>query len=356
MSNISDLTGIEAFINLTEFSCYGNQLTNIDLTQNTALTYLNCEDNQLTILDLSHNSVLDILYCDNNQLTSLNLNGAISLETLYCSENQLTSLDLSTNTILTGIWCPYNQITSLDLTQNMSTTGVSLDCWDNALTNLDIRNGLNNTWLSMKCFNNPNLTCINVDDSLFMYNWMATSPNPPQVQIDPQQYFSNNCPSATSSLCDSVVIFYNYMDTTITPNLIYFDVQVSGFGPNVGYPGFVLINNLGDTIAYENLNTAGNVFTLMPNAIETRFLEIIQNFSLPFNGFIHLVDGWFAGNPNTECIYPFYIAGITSIEEESINKKLLKVIDILGRETQQTSQPLFYIYDDGTVEKRVTVE
>ena len=38
MANISDLTGIEAFINLTEFSCYGNQLTNIDLTQNTALT------------------------------------------------------------------------------------------------------------------------------------------------------------------------------------------------------------------------------------------------------------------------------------------------------------------------------
>ena len=35
MSNISDLTGIEDFINLTEFSCYGNQLTNIDLTQNT---------------------------------------------------------------------------------------------------------------------------------------------------------------------------------------------------------------------------------------------------------------------------------------------------------------------------------
>ena len=57
-------------------------------------------------------------------------------------------------------------------------------------------------------------------------------------------------------LCDSVVIIYNYVDSTTTPNLIYFDVQVSGFGP-VGYPGFVLLNNLGDTIAYENFNTAG---------------------------------------------------------------------------------------------------
>ena len=159
------------------------------------------------------------------------------------------------------------------------------------------------------------------------------------------------------SLCDSVVIIYNYMDTTITPNLIYFDVQVSGFGPSVGYPGFVLLNNLGDTIAYENFNTAGNVFTLMPNAIETRFLDIIQNFSLPFNGFIHLVDGWFAGNPNTECIYPFYITGTTSIEEESINKELLKAIDILGRDVEgRKNTPLFYIYDDGTVEKKIIIE
>jgi len=159
------------------------------------------------------------------------------------------------------------------------------------------------------------------------------------------------------SLCDSVVLIYNYMDTTTTPNLIYLDVQVSGFGPSVGYPGFVLLNNLGDTIAYENFNTAGNVFTLMSNTIETRFLDINQNFNLPFDGFIHLVDGWFAGNPNTECIYPFYITGTTSIEEESTNKELLKAIDILGRESKEIkNQPLFYIYDDGTVDKKMIIE
>ena len=158
------------------------------------------------------------------------------------------------------------------------------------------------------------------------------------------------------SLCDSVALIYNYMDTTTTPNLIYFDVQVSGFVSSVDYPGFVLLNNLGDTIAYENFNTAGNVFTLMSNAIETRFLDIIQNLNLPFDGFIHLVDGWFAGNPNTECIYPFYISGMTSITQQTINKQLLKITDLLGRETKQTNQPLFYLYDDGTVEKRIIVE
>tara|TARA_B100001142_G_scaffold281834_1_gene293826 strand:+ start:13156 stop:13665 length:510 start_codon:yes stop_codon:yes gene_type:complete len=34
----------------------------------------------------------------------------------------------------------------------------------------------------------------------------------------------------------------------------------------------------------------------------------------------------------------------------------LRVTDILGKETKQTNQPLLYIYDDGTVEKRVVID
>ena len=39
-------------------------------------------------------------------------------------------------------------------------------------------------------------------------------------------------------------------------------------------------------------------------------------------------------------------------------KKLLRIIDVLGRERkrQQPDVPLFYIYDDGTVEKRLIIE
>jgi hypothetical protein len=46
----------------------------------------------------------------------------------------------------------------------------------------------------------------------------------------------------------------------------------------------------------------------------------------------------------------------TLIEEHTTNKELLKIVDILGRETKKTNQPLFYIYDDGTVEKRIVIE
>jgi hypothetical protein len=50
------------------------------------------------------------------------------------------------------------------------------------------------------------------------------------------------------------------------------------------------------------------------------------------------------------------IGQITSIKEHTTNKKLLKVTDLLGRETKQTNQPLFYIYDDGTVERKLFLD
>ena len=36
--------------------------------------------------------------------------------------------------------------------------------------------------------------------------------------------------------------------------------------------------------------------------------------------------------------------------------KKLKVLDLFGRENKQTNQPLLYIYDDSTVEKKIIIE
>ena len=47
----------------------------------------------------------------------------------------------------------------------------------------------------------------------------------------------------------------------------------------------------------------------------------------------------------------------SAIQDHSTNKELLKVTDLLGREIKgKKNEPLFYIYDDGTVEKRIVIE
>ena len=57
------------------------------------------------------------------------------------------------------------------------------------------------------------------------------------------------------------------------------------------------------------------------------------------------------------CHYSPWSGGSSLISEYVKKKNLIRITDILGRETKgKKNQPLFYIYDDGTVEKRIIVE
>ncbi|MCG8410409.1 MAG: hypothetical protein MI739_03890, partial [Bacteroidales bacterium] len=67
-SEISDLTGIEHFTNITELDCHYNNLKQLDISKNLKLTILNCSSNDLTQLDISKNTKLTALNCKYNKL------------------------------------------------------------------------------------------------------------------------------------------------------------------------------------------------------------------------------------------------------------------------------------------------
>ena len=47
----------------------------------------------------------------------------------------------------------------------------------------------------------------------------------------------------------------------------------------------------------------------------------------------------------------------TTVENISYLRELIKVVDLLGKETKaRRNKILFYIYDDGTVEKKIYIE
>ena len=56
--------------------------------------------------------------------------------------------------------------------------------------------------------------------------------------------------------------------------------------------------------------------------------------------------------------YSFNISySTTSTDNISISKDLIKITDVLGREVnEKRNTPLFYIYNDGTVEKKIIIE
>lgn len=142
---INNLTGIEAFTSATNLNCFMNNITTLDLSNNTALIVLNCRWNSLTTLDLSNN---------------------LALVDINCSHNQLTSLDVSMHTNMTG-----------------------LDCSENLLTSLNVANGNNiNVYnIYFRANQNPPLTCIEVDSAAYSTsNW---------VNIDASAIFSEDCSS-----------------------------------------------------------------------------------------------------------------------------------------------------------------
>jgi hypothetical protein len=189
---ISNLSGIEDFSSLLYLSCSSNQLTSLDLSQNTALIYLMCSNNLIANLDVSQCLYLEQLRCDMNKLTVLDLSPNINLkDELYLTQNELTSLN--------------------------------------------IKNGSNHLIVNnqFSIANNPDLYCLEVDDPVYSdATWF---------NIDPQHDFALSC--------------------------------------------------------------------------------------------------------------------ATSVEElYNTKNELINITDVLGRETKQTNQPLFYIYDDGTVDKRIVIE
>ena len=194
--NISDFTGIEYFTSLTELYCSNNQITILDLSQNTALIELDCNDNQLISLDVSQ---------------------SVDLISLECQSNLLECLDISNNPALTEV-----------------------NFQSNLLEQLNLKNG----------------------------NWSILEPN------------------------------------ALSNNLTCVEVD------NIGYA--------------------------------------TNNWATTFDSFVTF---------NTNCNYTNPCTTVSAIQEHTTNKELLKVTDLLGRETKGTkNEVLFYIYDDGTVEKRIIIE
>lgn len=165
---ISDMTGIEAFPNITYLNCAQNNISNLDVSHNTVLTYLGCYNNHLTSLNVSYNTALQQLYCFSNSISILDVSYNSALRYLTCNNNNLSSLEISHNPALLSLYCGYNQLGTLDVSFNTAMTW--LECNNNLLTYLNVSNNtalneLNcgvNSISNLNVSNNPvlhGLTC-----------------------------------------------------------------------------------------------------------------------------------------------------------------------------------------------------
>lgn len=187
---ISDLTGIEAFVNIFALTCADNQISELDISQNTNLTSFSCGRNNLSEIDISSNTSLTLFQCNNNYITELDLTYNVQLETivcysnnidtlhienntqlklLICHVNNLNELNTSSNTLLEDLWINNNNISSFDFSSNPELYHLIIDF--NPLTHIDLSNNpllwrlfCSSTSLTeLDLSNNPNLTWLECD-------------------------------------------------------------------------------------------------------------------------------------------------------------------------------------------------
>jgi len=193
--------------------------------------------------------------------------------------------------------CYSNLLTSLDVSQNTALT--RLDCLNNQLTSLNVSQ--NTALTGLGCGNNS-LTSLDVSQNTALTHLHCENNQLPSLDV------SNN---------------------TALTWLFCYGNQLTSLDVRNG-------NNTNFTICgISTFNCTGN-----PNLT----CIDVDNASWSTTNWTNIdPQHYFSNNCSG-----------TAIEEHTTNKELLRTIDVLGRETK--NQPLFYIYDDGTVEKRITIE
>ncbi|WP_052467176.1 T9SS type A sorting domain-containing protein [Psychroserpens damuponensis] len=258
---ISDLTGIEAFINLTELDCSDNTITALDVSTISGLTNLNCkennigslnvqgtslitldaEDNSLTSLDVSNLASLTTLNTRSNSISNLNLQGAIGLEVLDCSDNSLTTLNVSLNTNLIDLNCSDNNLTTLDVTNLTSLT--DLNFGDNTISSIIL---ITNSNLNTLTANDNNLSSVDVSNNTMLTDLIVASNSLTSIDI------TNNTMLTAVDFQDNSI---SSLDISNNPNLTRIHAAFNQF-TTFDISAYPQINQL---LIYDNQLTNLNV-------------------------------------------------------------------------------------------------
>lgn len=296
--NITDLTGIQSFINLrflfvqnnalstinvsanTNLQllwCFNNTLSSLNVSNNNALTSLRCENNNLSVLDLSTNLELVDLTCNNNTIASLDVSANTMLRTLFCGNNTLSSLDVSTNTNLFILSCESNTISTLTIASNtrLNTLNCSnnnlieldassnsnvldLNCSNNQLCILNVNNGNNGILSAFNFEGNPDLNCVIVDvPNVRRTGWF---PNDFSAYVD------------SRAACDNLVTV-DVLDDVIAPSFTLPSLIQGNYFTETGGTGTML--NVGDVITTRQTIFIYNTDRCFSN--ESRFEVIISD-------------------------------------------------------------------------------
>ena len=274
--------------------------------------------NLIGIEDFSNLNYLD---CSNNNIDTLNLNSNERLKYLDCSSNSLDLWRIDSLNALDILKCSFNNLTDLNTVGNGSLT--VLECISN---NIDFLNLDNNTFLgTVRCGHN-NLSALDLS-ALDLY--ILQCEHNPITNIN----LANNISLKHLTCHDNLLQTINLNSNA---NLEWLSIGNSDLLPNN--------NNLSALDLSANCNIA-NLYC--NNNLNLYCIQVCDTSLI--NNWIYNVDS--QQHFSEECNY-------TGINETYRNSgKIISIKDIYGRESSvRNNSILFYIYENGAMEKRVILE
>ena len=166
VNRITNVIGIESFINLTSIKMTFTNITSIDFSKNQKLSYIYLGSNKIEEIKITTLPELKEFHAQANSLKNLDLTGCKKLERIDVAGNNLSSLNVKGLTELERLWFYDNKITDIDLSTNSKIYNIF--CYNNNLSTLNVSNMTKLEGLS--CGQNPNLTTICVYDKAYAEN------------------------------------------------------------------------------------------------------------------------------------------------------------------------------------------
>lgn len=151
LKNITDMTGLETFVNMQFLDCSYNLITILPLNNLGRLKKVICSFNSIHTLTLNNLTALQEFTCMYTQLATLSIMNTPSLANINCSQNKLTSLIISNAPAVADLDCSVNELTTFTMTPVAGF--IQIDCSGNRLTALPLSN--TPKLYVLKCSQNP---------------------------------------------------------------------------------------------------------------------------------------------------------------------------------------------------------
>lgn len=318
----------------------------VDITLDTPSSYNQISFSSNWILTTPHNNgTLSPYFATFSPL------GSLIAEDSSFNHNVLnmTSLGTSYDTIVTCFTVagldslPNTPMGTLSWSCGVDMNGNLIYCdtfaWDGSIWNLITAPAPPASW---NC--DPNIGCYDPGNGLGQYSTYTACDT---------SCSSNNWNWSNFTICDSLeVLIISSTTDSVTLGTNLSSLPYSG-PVSYDWTLFDPANAGGNNIFGTTVSTIANP-TVGVNPLDTTLyfltLQLVDSTGITWN-----------------CIYPFVVywdnnqwialktSNPTSINEiGNIDKKLIKVVDLLGRETEiEKNKVLFYIYDDGSVDKKI---